>query len=151
MTKLLSCSLLSLLAAAGCSSESTAIADTMLAGTVFGQPWTFQAGHTSAFLSEGEDEFFASLYPTAFTPCELAGPTGPHLIVSIPKTPGDYELSFALNMTFADGNSNLIATEGRIVVDEVTATTVTGGLVAIYDDANQVNGRFDVTICSPAS
>lgn len=57
-------------------------------------------------------------------------------------------MSLSRNMTFVVGDSdNLIATNGRIVVDEVTATTVKGGLVASYDGSNEVNGRFEVTIC----
>ena len=69
-------------------------------------------------------------------------------IVGIPKTPGEYEMSLQRNMTFVVGDSqNLIATKGRIVVDEVTATSVKGGLVGTYDGQNEVNGRFEVTIC----
>jgi hypothetical protein len=142
---------LSLAGLVGCASDdagSKDIDETMLAGKVGGQSWTFVAGHTSAFLSEGEPDFFASLYPATFTTCGFSEPGGDHLIVAIPKTPGDYEMSLSRNMTFVvGGNSNLIATKGRIVVDEVTATTVKGGLVATYDGSNEVNGRFEVTIC----
>jgi hypothetical protein len=130
------------------SGGSVEIATTPLAGKVAGQAWTLAMGHTSAFLSEGEDDFFATLYPTTFTACGFSEPSGPHLIVAIPKTPGDYELNLGLNMTFYADNENLVATEGRIVVDEVTATRVTGGLHGIYDGDNEVNGRFDVTICA---
>lgn len=55
---------LSLMALVGCASDdagSQQIDDTMLAGTVGGQSWSFVAGHTSAFLSEGEPDFFATL------------------------------------------------------------------------------------------
>lgn len=141
----------SMMALVGCASDdagSKEIEATPLAGAVGGQTWTFAAGHTSAFLSEGEPDFFASLYPTAFTACGFSEPGGNHLIVAIPKTPGEYEMSLQRNMTFVVGESNnLIATNGRIVVDEVTATTVKGGLVASYDGSNEVNGRFEVTIC----
>ena len=52
------------------------------------------------------------------------------------------------NMTFVVGESdNLIAFNGKIVVDEVTPTSVKGGLVGSYDDSNEVTGRFEVTIC----
>ncbi len=37
---------------------------------------------------------------------------------------------------------------GRIVVDEVTATTVSGGLVGDFDGDNHVNGQFELTICT---
>jgi hypothetical protein len=137
-----------LLLATGCGTSSpTEIATTTLAGKVAGQAWTFQAGHTSAFLSKGEPDFFASLYPMTFTACGFSEPTGGHVIAAIPKMTGDYDLDLSLNMTFTDGSNNLIATEGRIVVDSVTATHVTGGLHAIYDSANEVDGQFDVTIC----
>jgi hypothetical protein len=142
----------SMMALVGCAADDDAsskeISAEMLAGKVGGTAWTFTAGHTSAFLSEGEPDFFASLYPTAFTACGFSEPGGNHLIVAIPKMPGEYEMSLSRNMTFVVGESNnLIATNGRIVVDEVTATSVKGGLVATYDGSNEVNGRFEVTIC----
>lgn len=118
-----------------------------LSGYVAGQSWSFAAGHTSAFLSEGEDDFFATLYPTVFTECGFSEPSGPHLIVSIPKTTGDFDMGFNRNMTFVDGSDNLVTFDGRIRVDSITATSVTGGLVASYDFDNEVSGTFDVTIC----
>ncbi len=136
----------------GCATDDADVpdlSDQMLAGEVGGQTWTFAAGQTDAFLSEGEDDFFATLYPMSFTTCGFSEPGGNHLIVAIPKEPGEYEMSLSRNMTFVVGDSqNLIATQGRIVVDEVTDTTVKGGLVATYDDGNQVNGRFELTICA---
>lgn len=148
LTTLFVVSMMALVGCAGDDGSSAEINDTTMTGTVGGQTWTFAAGHTSAFLSEGEDNFFASLYPTAFTACGFSEPGGNHLIVGIPKTPGEYEMSLQRNMTFVVGDSqNLIATKGRIVVDEVTATTVKGGLVGTYDGQNEVNGRFEVTIC----
>jgi hypothetical protein len=119
-----------------------------LSGTVGGQSWTFAAGETNAFLSEGEDDFFAELYPTAYTQCGFSAPTGDHLIVAIPKTPGEYEMNLGRNMTFVVGDSeNLVSFEGKIVVSEVTATSVKGGLVGSYDGANEVNGAFELKIC----
>ena len=71
--------------------------------------------------------------------------------MAIPTQPGDYPFSLAQNMTFVvdEGGtpSNLISTTGRIVVDEVTTDTVRGGLYGVVDGANEVNGRFEVTIC----
>ncbi len=153
MKKLLSLFAVATLAVAGfsgCASDDgvDALSDTTMTGMVGGQTWTFAAGHTSAFLSEGEPDFFATLYPMTFTTCGFSEPGGNHLIVSIPKEPGEYEMSLSRNMTFVVGDSNnLIATKGKIVVDEVTATTIKGGLVATYDGQNEVNGRFEVAIC----
>lgn len=152
MNKLLAAITVSLLAAAtGCtiSTDTMDISSSTLTGQIDGQPWSFRTGHTSAFLSEGENDYFATLYPTAFTPCGVSEPTGPHLIVSIPKTPGDYDLGFDLNMTFVGaGSSNKVAFDGRLVVDIATPTRVTGGLHGYYDGQNEVNGQFDVTVCA---
>jgi hypothetical protein len=50
-------------------------------------------------------------------------------------------------MTFVVGEDNLIATEGVIAVDTVTATTINGGIHAVYDGDNEVDGTFELTIC----
>lgn len=150
MTKLLALASFCFLSlAAGCGTSdggSTTIDDGTLAGMVYGQPWTFQAGGTDAFLSEGDDNFFATFYAGAFT-CGGSEPTGPSLIVAVPKVPGDYPMSLMRNMTFVMGSDNKIATDGRVVVDSVTATTVTGGLVGTFDDQNTVSGHFTLTVC----
>lgn len=152
MNKILAALTVSLVAAAtGCtiSTDTTDISSATLSGQIDGQSWSFSTGHTSAFLSEGEDDFFATLYPTAFTPCSISEPRGPHLIVAIPKTPGDYDLDFDHNMTFVGAdNSNKVAFDGRIVVDFASPTRVTGGLHGYYDGLNEVNGQFDVTVCA---
>jgi hypothetical protein len=136
------------LALGACGGGDYTIVMTTLAGTVGGQPWTFVAGHTNDFLSEGEPDFFAELYPATFTPCGFSTPPGDHLIVAVPKAPGDYEISTTLNLTFVVGGSeNLVTFDGRIVVDEVTATLVRGGLHGDFDGDNVVSGRFELTVC----
>jgi hypothetical protein len=137
----------SLAALGGCSiTTSTDIDPTPLAGTISGSTWLFQNGNTDAFLSEGSTDFFATFYESSFTPCG-SEPSGPHVIVSIPKVAGDYSMDFSRNMTFVDGDTNLVAVDGRIVVDSVTATQVTGGLHGTYDSENEVNGQFSITVC----
>jgi hypothetical protein len=125
------------------------IVDTPLAGTVGGAPWTFATGETDAFLSQGEPDYFTSLYAESFTPCGFSPTSTNHLIVQLPMVPGEYPFSLSGgNMTFAIAPSdNLISFNGKIVIDEVTATTVTGGLYGRYNSANEVNGRFTATIC----
>ncbi len=139
----------SLLFAVACGNDYE-ISEEPLAGVVGGQEWNFVAGHTNAFLSEGEDDFFATLYPESFEECGFGEPSGNKLILSIPKEPGTYDFSLNRNMTFyvADTSDNLIATNGQIKVDEVTATNIRGGLVGDFDGDNEVNGQFDVTICA---
>ncbi|NVB81237.1 MAG: hypothetical protein HOV81_22770 [Kofleriaceae bacterium] len=143
---------LSSLAACGTDDDgggSTTIESTPLAGKVGGADWTFVAGDTDAFLSEGDDTFFTSLYPATFTACGFSGPSGDHLIVGIPKAVGEYPMSLSRNMTFVVGDQNLIGINGKIRVDEVTDTKLKGGLVGSYDGDNQVSGTFEVTICPP--
>jgi hypothetical protein len=138
---------IALLAGACTVTTNSSIDSTPLAGTVSGQSWSFVAGNTDSFLSSGQDNYYATLYATAFTPCSGVEPSGPHLIVAIPKTAGDYQMSLSRNMTFTDGSDNKIATDGRIVVSTVSATTVSGGLHGTYDASNEVSGQFTVTIC----
>lgn len=151
MNKLTTLTLISITLAA-CGTDDGAsmeIADTPLSGSVAGQAWIFVAGHTDEFLSRDEPDFFATLFPATFTTCGFSEPSGNHLIVSIPKTVGEYEMGLQRNMTYVVGpGENLVALEGRIVVDEVTATTVKGGLVSSYDGDNEVSGRFELTICT---
>jgi hypothetical protein len=125
------------------------ILETPLAGMVGGAPWTFTTGETDAFLSEGEPDYFTSLYAESFTPCGFSPTSTNHLIVQLPMVPGEYPFSLSgSNMTFAIAPSdNLVSFNGKIVIDTVTATTVTGGLYGRYDSANEVNGRFTATIC----
>ena len=135
------------LALVACTS-STEISSGNLMGSVEGQPWAFQTGHTDFYLSKNGDTFFAELYAGAYTPCTGSPPTGAHLIVSVPKATGDYPMNLSRNMTFVTASSdNLIATTGRIVVDAVTATSVEGGLHGIYDGHNEVDGHFTLTVC----
>lgn len=113
-----------------------------------GQSRSGRHQYADSTLSKDEPDFFASLYPATFTACGFAGPAGDHLLLSIPKTPGEYPMSLSRNMTFVVGDDNKIAINGTIVVDEVTATSVKGGLVASFDAANEVNGRFEIPICA---
>ena len=149
MTKFTTCLLLSAtIGATACTiSTSQDIDPTQLSGTVNGLPWAFQMGQTDAFLSAGQDDFYATLYPRSYTPCSVSEPNAPHLIVSIPRLPGDYSMGFSRNMTFVDGDLDMVAVDGRIVVDSVSADRVTGGLHGTYDFDNEVNGQFDIHIC----
>ena len=64
---------------------------------------------------------------------------------------GDYDFGLGLNMTFVaevgGQPKNFISLDGRIVVDEVTVTTVRGGLHGRYDGDNEIDGKFSITIC----
>jgi hypothetical protein len=145
--------------ASGCGSDGTgggnntvAISSGILAGKVGGQPWSLVSAFTDSFLSEGQSEFFVTAYAEQVDGCESSvGSNINRMILLIPKDPGDYALGHPLTATFVvdpgGTNQNLFATKGRIVVDEVTATSVRGGAAIDYDANNQVNGQFQVSVC----
>jgi hypothetical protein len=136
--------------AAGCGSSGGDVAISMqpLAGTVGGQPWTFGTGETDSFLSS-TTSFYVNLYAGSFTTCSQAEPSGASIVtMQMPATPGSYPLSVQQNLTFfIPPSDNFVATRGRLQIDSVTATTISGGLNATYDGSNSVDGQFQATIC----
>jgi hypothetical protein len=143
------------LAACGGDGDGTpgTIAAVPLAGTIDGQPWTFVAGQTDAFLSDTGDTFFATLFDKPFAaPCdELQPQDATHsLILNIPKAVGRYALSLRLNQTFSypDGQND-VATSGTLEVTELTATSLSGGVKMATGSRNSVEGQFMITICAP--
>jgi hypothetical protein len=137
----------------GGANDQPDIAAGPLSGTVGGKPWTLVTAETDPFLSTG-DTYFATLYAEAFTPCTGAGlaAKGDHVIVTIPKTPGDHPLGASLTATFAvwslpDVITNLITDQGHVVVDSVTDASIVGGGAISGNASNSVNGHFQITVC----
>jgi hypothetical protein len=144
-----------MLALSGCSSDSgdgggsASIASGPLTGKVGGASWTFAGAKTDAFLSD-DQTFWVDVYAQAVSGCNGAA-SGNQLILNVPKQVGTRQLSLQLNATFVvEGaeTQNLIATQGAIRVDEITATTLRGGVTMTYDANNSVSGDFDATICA---
>jgi hypothetical protein len=127
-----------------------------LAGMINGQPWTFVAGQTDAFLSSTGDKYFADLYDAPITtPCSIADPAGSigHLILNIPKTAGHYPLSLSLNQTFSYQDAkgtyqNDIATSGTLDVTSISATEIVGGVNMAYGTNDSVDGQFTISVCA---
>jgi hypothetical protein len=144
--------LFALLLAAGCGAGPLDISDAPLSGLVGGTAWTFGSAESSAFLSMS-DQFFVTAYSEAVAPCTGAGDQvqSNWLILNVPKAPGDYALGSGLNETFyvQDTGLNYVATQGRIVVHQVTATIVSAGAHFLLDGNNVVNGQFQAQICPP--
>jgi hypothetical protein len=144
-------------AVAACGPEKTdegpeyVIEDQPLQGAIAGAAWEFQWAQTSAFLSD-EDGFFTELFGSA-APAEPAcdaipSGDGPTVLISLPREPGDYAMSLRQNGTFTHGDSeNEIATDGLIRIDDVTDTTITGGLAMESGDDFSINGNFEAPIC----
>jgi hypothetical protein len=140
-------------AATGCGSSGGSgpltIDPAPLDGSAYGNAWTFTAGTTQSLDQDG---YFTSLYPVAWTCSDFGDPSGnaPFLLTTLPAAVGTYDLGFngKPTLTFVQPPStNDIATNGTIRIDSVSATEITGGLVARIDDANYVSGTFTISIC----
>jgi hypothetical protein len=142
------------LSLAACAADDAAdiseIADQPLAGTIAGQAWTLVDGEISTFLAD-DTAYVASLFDVATGGCDAEWPeAGGLLEIEFPRKVGAYELSsdrsvsLAILGNLADGVS---AEDGLLVISEITADRVRGGLRAEADDRNRVEGRFDVRLC----
>jgi hypothetical protein len=148
-------SLVLALSSCGSSSDSGSgtggyhVTDQTLQGTMAGAPWTFVAGKASTSLSSSTS-LLAELYALSVDACGLSPPKDPHVLLQVPKSVGEYPLGINQSITFVmDGNQNYIATEGLLVVKEVTDTQLSGGLYATFGGDKQfvVDGNFTATIC----
>jgi hypothetical protein len=133
----------------GSDDSNLPISSQTLSGKIGGQPWSLVTAESDAFLSTST-KYWVAMYATAFTACQTFGPTNANeILVELPNTPGNYTLSLTLNATFynASTSDNLVATRGRIRIDSVTSTTITGGANFTYNADNTIDGQFQVTIC----
>lgn len=140
------------LGAAACGEDDPiTVADQPLQGLAYGQAWQVEGATTNAFLSD-DSEFWVDAY-IGEPSCGGFGPGGdrPKLIISVPRSVGTHRLGLNLNMTFAFMNDNLVATDGVIIVEEITETHVTASLRAEFDGDNSVEGRFTAEICPERS
>jgi hypothetical protein len=135
-----------LLFAVGCGvggdgSGAAPISSQPLAGKVGGQAWTFTTGETTEVLSTN-GQLWVDLYADSFDACVVhRAPSSANVVtMMMPRTPGSYDVSLTMND---------VATSGRLVVDSVSATTITGGLNIAHNGDNAVNGQFQATICPP--
>lgn len=145
------------LALFGCGGGATSytaedIADQTPQGLVDGQNWTMQ---TAVVIDDGTD-LSVSLYPIAVAACDRFASGDTEIIFSAPRTVGEYPLNFSLGssdnrtITFVTGpGANVIATQGLLVIEAISATEVTMALVADAGN-NSVNGRFTVPVCTDA-
>jgi hypothetical protein len=136
--------------AGGCSIGPIEISNAPLSGVIGGVAWSLGSAETNAFLSMS-DHFNVVAYPQAIAPCTNAAGTvqGNWLILNVPKQTGDYLLGSGINGTFyvQSSNANFIATQGRVVINQVTDTMLSGGMNIQLDGNNDVDGQFSATIC----
>jgi len=120
-----------------------------LSGKIGGQPWTFATAATNSFQSTA-DQYWVDTYSESFTPCSgSASLSADDLILTFPTAVGTYPLSINFIQTFSvtSTQDNFGATRGEIVIDAITATTISGGANITYNADNTVDGQFEATIC----
>ena len=126
------------------------IASSPLSGIIGGESWTFVQGETDDYLSDDEG-FFVSLYAESYDSCGHSWPDGNRLLALIPTAPGEYEFAFGQNATFVvptdDTVENYVSFAGRMVIDEISETEISGGMCMSYGDENEVSGQFTVAVC----
>jgi hypothetical protein len=134
----------------GTGGGMTTISTQTLAGKIGGQAWTFATGETNAALST-TDELWVDLYAATFDTCVAFGAPSDAdgVTMMMPKKPGSYPLSLGQNATLyvASSSNNWVATHGLLVIDSVTATTISGGMRITYNGDNTVDGQFQAAIC----
>ncbi len=152
MRRALRAILLAACLAGGCNAGTIEISSAPMAGLIGGVAWSFGTAETNALLSRS-DQLWIDVYQEALAPCTGAGASvsSNRLILNAPTQAGDYLLGSGVRVTFyvpMTGN-NYVATQGRMVIDQVTDTMLSGGANLRYDDSNDVDGQFQATICPP--
>jgi hypothetical protein len=138
--------------AAGCGDggggSDYEIAKGDLSGKIAGEAWTYKSASTDAFLSD-EDGYFTTFESEMVEACGFGG-GDLTVLTKLPKEVGEYELGLSPNVTLAKGSDNKVATTGLLTIDSIDATTIKGGMYAIFnDDPNfEISGHFTVTICA---
>ena len=96
---------------------------------------------------------FIDAYAEVVAPCTGAGSQvrSNRMLLKVPRETGNYLLGEGLNETFfvQDTGSNYVATQGRIVVKQVSDTMLSAGGHFIFDGDNVVDGQFQAQICPP--
>lgn len=134
----------------GASYTAADISASKPTGNIGGAAWTMQA----ALVRREGTKLSIDLSGSASAeqcPFLLGGDT-PGILFTVPEVAGDHPLylkSFTDGQTltmFVPPSQNFISTSGLIVLSNLTATSVTVGIVADAD-TNNVNGTFTATIC----
>ncbi len=157
MLRMILFGLISLLFASACASDSSDfvaadILDQMPSGSMEGTAWTAMGAQVSS--SFGGDELSVELVPTELDDQCGFVTSDSSILFSVPAVVGEYPLSFdfgsldsSRTITFVPAPaSNVIASTGLIVVEAVSETEVTIGLVAEAGDS-RINGRFTAPRC----
>lgn len=146
-----------LLVAAGCGGgeeeETYTISDQVLQGNVLGQSWQFVSGYADDGFEEGE--MWIHLYAVEAEggdPCAPSAYAPEERVVGLMVIPEPQETEFSFENAgtasyFEDGTIYVdILVSGRLVIEEVSADTISGAMVGSSPDS-EVDGHFSVPIC----
>ena len=142
------------------ATSSTAMPDyatTTLSGKI-GTAWTFQTGRMVVPSSSSGSYWYSMTNDNLSNACSstyTGTSSNPKVIYSRDAAPtaGETELSFTSGnvktVTFYDGTTNYIVAKGKITIDTVTTTAVTGKMYAISgtDTDHEINGTFTLSRC----
>lgn len=133
----------------GGSYSASDIVDQTPQGLMEGTAWTMM----SAVVIDDGDDLSVSLYPIAVEACDRFSSSDTQIIFSAPRVVGEYPLRFSLSggpnqtITFVPApGENLVATQGLLVIEAISAEEVTLALVADAGESS-INGRFTVPLC----
>ena len=128
--------------------ELDEISDQPLQGVIGGAAWTYAGGETDSFLSD-DTEFFTTFYGVADgEDCGFGGGST-DFILSVPTEVGTFPFSLSRNATFTFGdNENAVTIDGTVRVDSIGDDEITGGVYAVFDDENEIDGNFTVSRCA---
>ena len=146
------------------TTSSTAMPDyetTTLSGTMAGTAWTFYKGRVTVPTSSSGSYYYNMTSDNISNACSstyTATSSNPYILIGRDDAPvvGEEELCFssgcAKTVTFYDGSMNYIITTGKIKIDIVTTTEVTGKMYAKGSDSNnEINGTFTLSRCCSSS
>lgn len=140
----------SLLGACGGGYSPDSIIDQAPQGLMEGMDWTM----VSAVVTDDGDSLDVDLYPIEVEPCDGFASSDSSIIFSVPKEQGEHPLNLSFSdlanaqtITFVPApSSNVVASQGLIVIEALSAEEVTIGLVADAGDSS-INGRFTTAVC----
>ena len=140
------------------SASSTSMPDyetTTLSGTMAGVAWTFDTGRVvvptsgSTYWYDMTSDNLSNACSSSYT----GSSSHPKILASRSEAPsvGETELGWGNTVTFYDGSINYGIITGKIKIDTVTTTEVTGKMYAKSGSNNEINGTFTLSRCCLSS
>ena len=136
------------------STTSTTLPDyetTTLSGKISGTAWTFDTGNVVVPTS-GSTYWYnmtSDNLSNACSPIYTGTSSIPVILFTRSEAPsvGETELGSGNTVTFYDGSINYGIITGKIKIDNVTTTEVTGKMYAKSGSNNEINGTFTLSRC----